>query len=204
MSEKKKYSFKCAKQNCPDRVCCTRPHVNVTYGDLSRWTTQNYLNHILQGIALNLEEADKGGITLGTLRKPLSKDPEQTACIFFDEEANACRIRFSRPISCRTFPLEHDGEKFYVTNKNCAGIGKGEVTREALKEAKELAEKEYNERIETNTSLPAVYSVIMGQMLRKSAEAMQSMSEEDRQKLEEIMSKRDEQEESSDDTDASD
>ncbi|TFG06627.1 YkgJ family cysteine cluster protein [Candidatus Thorarchaeota archaeon] len=202
MTEKKKYSFKCAEQNCPDRVCCTRPHVNVTFGDLSRWATQNYLNHILHGITLNLEEAEEKGMTLSTLRKPLSKDTDQTACVFFDEEANACRIRFSRPISCRTFPLEHDGEKFYVTDKECAGIGKGEVTREALREAKQLAEKEYEERVETITALPAVYSVIMGQMLRQSAEAMKNLSDEDRKKLDEIMSKREQEDASkSDDSD---
>lgn len=204
MTDKKKYSFKCLEQNCPQRVCCTRPHVNVTFGDLSRWTTQNYLNHILHGITMNIEAAEEKGITLGTLRKPLSENSEQTACIFYDEEANACRIRFSRPISCRTFPLEHNGEKFYVTNKDCSGIGKGEVTKEALKEAKELAEKEYEERVRTATALPAIYSVVMGQMLRQSAEAMKDLSEDDRKKLDEIMSKRREQEDETTDSQNSD
>ncbi len=153
---------------------------------------------------MDIETAEERGITLATLRKPLSENSEQTACIFYDEEANACRIRFSRPISCRTFPLEHNGEKFYVANKDCCGIGKGEVTKEALKEAKELAEKEYEERVRTATALPAVYSVIMGQMLRQSAEAMKDLSEEDRKRLDEIMSKRREQEDETTNSESSD
>ncbi len=128
-------------------------------------------------------------MSLETLRQTLSEGEQETACVFFDKDANACRIRFSRPIACRTFPLQYDGEKYFVTNKDCAGIGGGEVTREALREAKELAETEYKERMETVTALPAIYSVIMGQMLRQSAEAMKTLSDEDRKKLDEIMSK---------------
>ena len=71
-----------------------------------------------------------------------------------------------------------------------------------MREAKQLAEKEYEERVETITALPAVYSVIMGQMLRQSAEAMKNLSDEDRKKLDEIMSKREQEDASkSDDSD---
>ena len=63
------------------------------------------------------------------------------------------------------------------------------MSKEALQEARRLAEQEFNERRETATALPAIYSVLMNQMIRQSAEAMQSLSEEDRKKMDEILSK---------------
>ncbi|MEM2142400.1 MAG: YkgJ family cysteine cluster protein [Candidatus Thorarchaeota archaeon] len=180
-----KYSFRCSEQECSNRVCCTREHVNVTISDLSRWTTQGYLENIIYGLTLVTDDT----VSIETMRKPLSKDPQKTVCIFYVEDSNACSIRYSRPISCRTFPLNYNGEKFYVSDKACPGIGKGEVTREALKELRDLAEQEYRERTETASSLPPIYTVVMAHVLRRSAEAMRSLSEEDRKKVEEILSR---------------
>ncbi len=189
MAEKQKYSFKCSEQGCSNRVCCTREHVNVTLGDLSRWTSQKYLEHIIFGLEIHLPTDENDIMTIETARKPLKKSPEKTACIFFHEESNACSIRFGRPISCQVFPLSYNGEKFFVVDKACEGIGKGEVTRDSLKEAKELAEREYKEALETETTLPALYSVIMAHALKQSAEAMKGLSEEDRKRLEELLEK---------------
>ncbi|MHA1768232.1 MAG: YkgJ family cysteine cluster protein [Candidatus Thorarchaeota archaeon] len=189
MSEKPKYIFACLEQKCDTRACHIRPCVNVTLGDLGRWTAQGYLMNILPGVVLKVPKSEEERFSLEMARKPLKNDDEGTACIFFNEEANGCEIRYSRPLSCRTYPLEYNGEKFYVIDKNCPGIGKGEVSKESLKEARSLAEEEFKERQLTATALPAIYSVIMTHMVRESAEAMQKMSEEDRKKMEEILSK---------------
>ncbi len=191
MSEKQKYSFECLEQKCTTKACHVRPSVNVTIGDLSRWTAQNHLQHAINGLGLIMPESETEPFVLETLRKPLESDPEQTACIFYHEESNGCHIRFARPISCRTYPLEYNGEKFFLTDKECPGIGQGEISKEALKEARDLAEQEYQERMETYSALPALYSLIFTQLLKQSAEAMKSMSEEDRKKLDEIMAKKD-------------
>lgn len=124
-----------------------------------------------------------------TKRIPLKDDDERTACIFYEEEANGCAIRFSRPISCRAYPLAFDGEKYFLSDKDCPGVGKGEPTREALMEARGIAEQEFKERIETLTALPALYTVIMTPIIQQSTEAMRSLSEEDRKKMDEILSK---------------
>jgi Fe-S-cluster containining protein len=195
MSDRPKYSFKCLEQKCETAACHLRPQVNVTLGDISRWTTQNYLQQILPGVILKMPESESDLITLEMVRKPLQKDAEQNACIFYHEESNGCQIRYSRPISCRTYPLQYDGDKFKVIDKNCPGVGKGEITKEALKEHKDLAEQEYGEKLETFTILPSIYAIFMGQMIKQSAEAMQGLSDEDRKRLEEIMAKRDSEEE---------
>lgn len=189
MSEKSKYTFECLEQKCDTKACHIRPQIDVTLGDISRWTAQGYLMKILPGINLNVPKTEHDLFSLEMMRKPLAADSETTACVFYNEEANGCEIRYSRPLSCRAFPLEYNGEKYYLSNKDCPGVGKGEVSKEALKEARDLAEQLFKERGETLTALPAVYTLIMTQMIRQSAEAMQNLSEEDRKKMDEIMSK---------------
>lgn len=190
MSDKSKYIFKCQEQDCPQRVCCTRAHVNVTIGDISRWTEEDYLSHIAPGLVLVAPESEEDSIGIEAQRRPLKRDSEKTACIFYHEESNACSIRYSRPLSCRTFPLEYDGTKFRVVEKECSGIGKGEVQKDSLREVRETAEQEFRERSETDKALPGLYAVLMNHMLRQSAEAMKDLSEEDRKRLDEIMAKR--------------
>ena len=151
--------------------------------------TQGYIMNILPGITIHMPESEKDTFYFETARKPLETDSEVTACIFYNEQANACEIRYSRPISCQTFPLEFNGEKYVLSSKDCPGAGKGDVSKEALQEARELAEQEFKEHTETTAALPAIYSVMMNQILRQSAEAMHNLSDDDRKKMDEILSK---------------
>jgi Fe-S-cluster containining protein len=180
MSEKSKYSFKCLEQKCNTKACHVRPHINVTIGDLGRWSSQGYLMNILAGVSLNLPESEEDSLMLETARKRLEESQEGTCCIFFNEKANGCEIRYSRPISCRTYPLEYDGEKYFLISKDCPGVGQGEVSREALQEARSLAEQEYREKQETEAALPAIYSVIMTELIKQSAEAMKKRADEEK------------------------
>ena len=180
MSEKSKYNFKCLEQKCTTKACHIRQGITITLGDLGRWTTQGYLMNILPGVSLKMPMSEDEGIILEMARKPLQEEPESTSCIFYNEKANGCEIRYSRPISCRTFPLEYNGEKYHLSSKDCPGVGQGEVSKEALQEARSLAEQEYRERVETDAALPAIYSVIMTELIRQSAEAMKKQSEEEK------------------------
>ncbi|MGV9103324.1 MAG: YkgJ family cysteine cluster protein [Promethearchaeia archaeon] len=191
---KKKYSFKCLEQNCESQACHLREHVNVTVDDLARWMDAGYLQNILSGLVFKLPKSENEQIMIETRKKDL-ENQEGTACIFYHEESRVCEIEYSRPISCRTYPLKYNGDKFYVSNRECPGIGKGKINRENLKKAKEKAEQDFNERNRTISSLPALYSLIMGQLMQQSAEAMQGLSEEDRKRVQDIMSKQEQQEE---------
>ncbi|MDF1537863.1 MAG: hypothetical protein P1Q69_03065 [Candidatus Thorarchaeota archaeon] len=189
MAEKSKYNFKCLGQECETQACHTRHQVRVTIGDLSRWTSQNQLNYVLGGVGIFPDAEDDKMLTMAMFPKPLKGDPEKKACIFYNEESKSCNIAYFKPISCRTYPLEYDGSKYYVSDKNCLGVGKGEVTKESLKVAKELAEQDYNERMTTRHVLPAFYNVIMNMIALQNQVAMGALSEEDRQALDKIMSK---------------
>jgi hypothetical protein len=136
--------------------------------------------NILPGVSLRMPESEDDPFILETARKPLEGAEEGTSCIFFNERANGCEIRYSRPISCRTYPLEYNGEKYYLSSRDCPGVGQGEVSKEALQEARNLAEQEYHERQETEVALPAIYSVIMTELIRQSAEAMKRKADEEK------------------------
>lgn len=189
LSEKSKYSFKCLESKCDTKACHIRPRIGVTIGDFARWMNQGYIMNILPGIMIHMPESEKDSFYFETARKPLESDSESTACIFYNEQANACEIRYGRPISCQTYPLEFNGEKYILSSKDCPGVGQGDVSKDVLQDARKLAEQEYIERMETSAALPAVYSVMMSQMIKQSAEAMQNLSEEDRKKMDEIITK---------------
>lgn len=189
MSEKAKYSFRCLEQECDTQACHTREQVRVTLGDLARWTISGQLEHIVNRIAVFPDKDDPETLAMVVFPKAMKTDPKKTACIFYDEENKSCGIAYSKPISCRTYPLEYDGEKYYISDKDCKGIGKGEVTKESLKKAKDLAEQDYNERQFTRHVLPGFYSVVMNTVSIQNQVALSSLSEEDRQKLQELVSK---------------
>lgn len=189
MTEKAKYSFKCLEKECESQACHTRSQIRITLGDLSRWTTAGQLEHTIHGVVIIPDKDESNQLAIAAFQRPLKKDPEKKACIFYNEETKSCGIAYSKPISCRTYPLEYDGSKFYVSDKNCPGVGKGEVSKESLKVAKELAEQDYNERVFTRHVLPGFYSVVMNTVAIQNQMAMSNLSEEDRAKLEELMSK---------------
>jgi len=53
-------------------------------------------------------------------------------CPFYDDENKICNIYFTLPSFCKTFPLYFNGEKYYVSDPSCTGIGQGEMTKEKL------------------------------------------------------------------------
>ncbi len=189
MTEKAKYSFKCLGKECETQACHLREQITVTLGDISRWTAGGQLQHIIDKLIVFPDREENNLLAIAVLKKPLKENPEKSACFFYDEETKSCGILYSKPISCRTYPLAYNGSKYFVSDKNCPGVGKGEVTKEALKAAKELAEQEHTERLFTRHVLPGFYSVIMNTVAIQNQMAMSNLSEEDRAKLEELMKK---------------
>jgi len=187
-----KYNFKCLGQDCDTQACHTRTQVRVTFGDVARWTTQGQIASVAGRILLTMDVEDPTMYALVLLPKHMKSDPEKLACSFYDEENKLCKINSFKPISCQTYPLEYDGKKFYVSDKDCPGVGKGEKTKEALQEAKTLAERDYNERMYTRHLLPGIYTIIVNNVMIQTEAAKRELSEEDRAKLEEIQTKMEE------------
>ncbi|MFW9909508.1 MAG: YkgJ family cysteine cluster protein [Candidatus Thorarchaeota archaeon] len=189
MPDKMKYSFKCLEKECASQSCHYRPQVRVTFGDISRWTSQNLLSTAIGGIGVMNDKAAPNLITLAMYPIKSKERSENTVCIMFNEKEKTCKINQAKPISCRTYPLEYDGEKYYLSDKTCDGIGKGEITKDALKDAKELAEQDYNERMYARYLLPALYNVIMNTIALQQEVLLQGLSKEDREQLEMLLAK---------------
>ena len=181
MSAPPKFIFECLEENCPNCKCCNREPVMICFEDIKRWTMDQTLNVVFA----NLEYSLDAGYPMIILKKA----PNETLCAMFNKETNRCNIYYSKPISCSAYPLGFNGNAFFVIEKDCPGLGQGSMTKEALKEMRDRAKLDFDCRTQTSATLPLLNLLFMQFMQKQSQEALGSLSEEDKKKLEEILSK---------------
>ncbi len=132
-------------------------------------------------------------------------DIDEIRCPLFNLEKRECLVYNYRPLSCRTYPLEYDGEGFNIVDEeNCEGIGQEPMTKEELKEMRDNAKLAYNQMATMKISIPVLFNVIgkdplikqqiqqelILEMMQQQQKAMESMDPEDRKKLDEILQKK--------------
>ena len=110
-------------------------------------------------------------------------------CPFFDPENNICNIYFTMPVFCKTFPLSFNGQKFYISDPSCDGIGKGDMTKEKLLEMRQTAMKDFNERAETSLSMVPLQGLFIRHFMKQTQETVSKLSDEDQSKLDELIKK---------------
>jgi Fe-S-cluster containining protein len=180
MSATPKFVFECLEEKCPNHKCCNRSPVMVYFEDIKRWAMDQTLNIVFS----QLEYSMDAGYPMIILKKQSG-----TLCAMFNKETQKCNIYYSKPISCSAYPLGFNGNAFFIIDKECEGIGKGSMTKEALKEMRDRAKLENDSRLQTSATLPLLNILFMQFMQKQSQEAMGSLNEEDRKKIEEILSK---------------
>ncbi|MBN1802450.1 MAG: YkgJ family cysteine cluster protein [Candidatus Lokiarchaeota archaeon] len=207
-SSKTKFTFKCTR--C-DKCCLSRGPIPITAWDLQLWAHNKVVANFLP--YLDIQEIPSGGIDL--ILKPIvppksGNDDEASntpspfrqvpiedllgaKCSMYNEEQKKCLIYENRPLSCRTYPLEFDGNSFTIVDEECPGIGEEGMTKEDLKEMRDIAKTMFLELARMRISLPVLYQVLsktfMMDLMKQQMEVMSNMSEEDRAKLDEIMKK---------------
>ncbi len=136
MKEKPKFVFTC--QNCGK--CCRGREIQVCIADIRRWYRDGFFYTVLPHIRvvgtgdennqmlLEKKQPEQGGA--GTTGD--TEQVEKGCCPFFDAENDMCSHYSYRPLSCRAFPLENDGQRYLIADTNCPGIGKGSMTAESL------------------------------------------------------------------------
>ncbi|MFX1237226.1 MAG: YkgJ family cysteine cluster protein [Promethearchaeota archaeon] len=204
---KQKFTFKCTK--C-DKCCLSRGPIPLTMWDLELWARNNVVTNFFP--YLDIHATPSGGIDL--ILKPLAppkKDEKKNEtipdplggvpiedlldvkCPMYNEEQKKCLIYEFRPLSCRTYPLEFDGNSFTIVDDQCPGIGKEGMTKEELKEMRDVAKTMFYELSRMRISLPILNQVLsknfLMDLMKQQMEVMSNMSEEDRAKLNEIMGK---------------
>lgn len=190
-----KFKFECTKCG----ACCqNRGSIPVTFNDLARWTKQgSFMNIILPHLELRgiSEEDELGRLALipYIVMKDGDKDHKGT-CPFYDSDNKVCNIYFTLPVFCRTFPLSYNGDKFYVSDPSCEGIGKGDMTKEALQEMRNTAIIDFQERADTSIAMVPLQGLFIRHFMKQSQETVDRLSEEEKKQLDDLIKKSQESE----------
>lgn len=206
--KKSKFRFKCTR--C-DTCCLERGPIPLTMWDLEMWARNGVIANFMPYI--DVYRKPDGGFDL--ILKPISESEKQEQeesqpqspfsedvpieelldkkCPLYNKEKEQCLVYENRPLSCRTYPLEFDGKNFSIVDMDCPGIGEEGMTKEELIEMRDNAKRMYSELTRMRIGLPLLYQIIssnfMKELMKQQMQAMEAMSDEDKEKLEEIMKK---------------
>jgi len=191
-SEEKSHKFKFECTRCG--ACCQdRERIPVTFTDLARWTKQgSFMSIILPHLELGSisEEDDIAKIALVPYIKMKDEDENgKGTCPFFDSENKMCNIYFTLPINCKTFPLSYNGEKFYISDSTCPGIGQGKMTTDNLKIMRQNAMLDFNQRADTTIAMIPLQGMFIRHFMKQSEESMKGLTPEDQAKLDDLIKK---------------
>lgn len=205
---KTKFTFVCTR--CDD-CCLARGPIPITFWDLELWAKNGVVANFMP--YLDVYQKPDGGIDL--VLKPLapvsdetepSTDPFDTTpiedlltvkCPLYNQNDKKCLVYDNRPLSCRTYPLEFDGKNFIVVDADCPGIGEEGMTKDDLKEMRDTAKNMHYELTRMRIALPVLNQIVssnfMRMLMKQQMEAMSKMSEEDKEKLDEIFKKQEQE-----------
>lgn len=184
-----RYVFQC--QKCAK--CCERvDSVVVSLADLKRWSNDLTLPSLFPYLTIELKNDNFIQISL---KKPESPGGEpQNGCPLYDENNKICNIHFSMPLYCSSYPLGFDGKNYFLKDKECQGLGKGEMTQEDLKSARDTAKEDFEARVNSSLLLPVIHGLIMAFILNQSKKRIDELTPEQKDKLNEILGKQEKNE----------
>ncbi len=189
-----KFKFECTRCG----TCCqNQDSIPVTFTDLARWTKQgSFMSIILPHLELGSisEDDELGKLALVPYIAVKDKDDNgKGTCPFYDEENKMCNIYFTLPVFCKTFPLSYNGEKYYISDPSCPGIGQGSMTKEKLLEIRNVAMRDFNERADTTIAMVPLQGLFIRHFMKQSQETVDRLSDEEKTKLDELIKKSQEQ-----------
>jgi len=185
VKETKKYVHNCTKCG----KCCEKwEEIPIYLEDLQRWYLDGTINYVLP--FLQLRETPPAYVRLVIQKmKVEGEDPNPSGCPLYDYNNKICNVYSTMPLHCAAYPLAYNGEKFYLVDTESLGIGNGNMTNESLQLARQRAKDHFIALSSTSSLLPVLYAVIVGNIMRQSQKTMESLSEEDKKKLEELFAK---------------
>jgi Fe-S-cluster containining protein len=208
--QKKKFNFTCTKCGT---CCLARGPIPLVFDDIVGWAkaevVKNFMPYIkfiktsYGNLDLVLSRTDKDPFDFmdeeegdEKKKKEDKKEPkpDELVCPMFNKEKKECLVYQYRPLSCRTYPLEFDGQKYQIVDTECPGIDQGEMTPEARKEMRELAQKMNQQLAQMRIIMPVIAQSMQPFVIRelmeaqkKYMEALEKMPPEERAKIEEEM-----------------
>lgn len=181
---KSKYIFEC--QKCGE--CCKKvDSIVVSLSDMTRWNRDLTLPSLYP--YLTIEMINQSSIQISLRKTESENEKSKNGCPLYDEKNKICNIYFSMPLYCSSFPLGYDGKNYFIKDKNCPGIGKGRMTDDLLKKAREQAKEDFEERVDTSMLLPIIHGMILGFILNQSKKRIDELTPEQKEKLNEMFAK---------------
>jgi Fe-S-cluster containining protein len=202
---KKKFRFKCTRV---DTCCLHMGPIPLTLWDLEMWARNNVVANFLPYI--DIYQKPDGILELILKPFPPQKDDEDKSipqdplkdtpvselldskCPLYNKEEKKCLVYENRPLRCRNYPLEFDGQHFSV-DVDCPGVGQEGMTKDELSNMREMAKTEFYELTRMRIALPVLNQIVssnfMKMLMKQQMEAMSKMSDEDKEKLDDIFKK---------------
>ena len=174
MAEPPKFIYDCVRCG---QYCSSVKGVPVTLQDLLRWQANGELGRLVTHLGL---EASSGFPRL--VLKP--REGDEQGCPVYDADGKACGLYDDLPLNCQAYPLGFNGEKYYVVDQACQGLGEGEMTATKLRAQRDCALNEYEARSSSAATLPVMYGLVMQEMMDQSRQAMDSLTPEQKAELE--------------------
>jgi len=183
-----KFIYECVRcgHSCQDRNVLV-----ITLRDIKHWVEDQTLEAIYRHIRLvdvGMPFLEPALASEEGLRAFREGDKEHKGCPLYDKENKLCDIYSSMPLACQAFPLAYDGERFLVRDRECKGLGQGEMTADRLRAHREAAREEHEALLETAMLIPAMQGMFTKYFWEESNRTLEAMSDEDRKKIEEVLS----------------
>jgi len=171
--EKPKFVFSC--QRC-GRCCERKEEIVIHITDMERWSKEGMIYQVFPHISL------VENFQMFTIQMNL----EDGVCKMYDMEKKECTIYSSRPITCHAFPLKFNGKNYFIKDKECPGLGDNCMSAEELRDIRDAAKNEYIGEDMMMAVLPVLQSLILKDTTEKSKEAYEKLTDEEKEKLEEM------------------
>ena len=172
--ETPKFIYNCVRCG---QYCSSVDGVPVTLQDLLRWQASGDLGRLVTHLGLDMVS----GFPRLVL-KP--SEGEERGCPVYDVESKDCGLYADLPLNCQAYPLGFNGEKYFVIDQACQGLGEGEMTTDKLRAQRDAARAEHEARSSSAATLPVMYGLVMRELMDQSRQAMESMTPEQKTELE--------------------
>ena len=166
--------------NCTDCGKCCERDVSIYLEDMNDWMEHGLLYKVLPHLSI---EGEYVSIFIKLDKQTLD---EKSICALYNTEKLECTLVDNKPISCRSHPLGYNGKNFIIVDKNCPGLGNGEMTAEKLVSMRETAKAEFTSKQETLKLLPMLHAMFIKKFTIESQKAMEELSPEKIAELEKI------------------
>jgi Fe-S-cluster containining protein len=182
-SEKKKFVFNCTKCG---KCCLDRGPIPLVFEDLEIWAKNNVVSNMIPYLKfiktpygtldLVLSRQEKNPFAFIEEKEPSKKD-EDPSCPLFNKDKKLCTIWNYRPLSCATYPLEYDGQKYSIVDSECPGIDQGEMSKEDRIVMRETAKRMNQQLKQMRIVMPIISQAMQTFVLKEILEQQKKFAE---------------------------